>query len=58
MRDPYRHAHWGFLAALAAIVAGFWPSFFRSLDGGDTSHTVHGVTATLWVLAPPSSPST
>ena len=50
MSDPYRHAHWGILAALGVIVAGFWPSFFRSLDGGDTAHTVHGVTATLWVL--------
>ena len=49
--DPYRHAHWAFLAALAVIVAGFWPSFFRSLGTGSTPHTVHGVTATLWVLA-------
>lgn len=47
----YRHAHWGFLLALAAIVAGFWPSFFRSLSAGETWHTVHGVTATLWVVA-------
>ena len=49
MSDSCRHAHWGILAALGVIVAGFW-SFFRSLDGGDTAHTVHGVTATLWVL--------
>ncbi len=45
----YRHAHWYFTAALAAIVAGFWPSFFRPLGAGDAGHTVHGVTATLWV---------
>ncbi|HET8771476.1 MAG TPA: hypothetical protein VFM71_10890 [Gemmatimonadaceae bacterium] len=47
----YRHAHWYFLAALAAIVAGFWPSFFRPLGAGDIAHSVHGLTATLWVVA-------
>lgn len=47
----YAHAHWYFLAALAAIVAGFWPSFFRPLGTGDLAHSLHGVTATLWVLA-------
>lgn len=52
----YRQAHWFFLAALAAIVAGFWPSFFRpailgSVTGGSTWHAVHGVSATLWVVA-------
>lgn len=47
----YRHAHWYFLAALAAIVAGFWPSFFRPLGAGDFAHSLHGVTATLWVIA-------
>jgi hypothetical protein len=47
----YRHAHWYFLAALAAIVAGFWQSFFRPMSGGSLAHTVHGITATLWVLA-------
>lgn len=46
----YRHAHWYFLASLAAIVAGFWPSFFRPLGAGDVAHSVHGVTATLWVV--------
>ena len=46
----YRQAHWYFALALAAIVAGFWPSFFRPLGTGDLSHSVHGVTATLWVL--------
>lgn len=47
----YRFAHWYLLGALAAIVAGFWPSFFRPLTGGSTWHTLHGVTATGWVLA-------
>lgn len=46
----YRHAHWLFLVALAGIVAGFWPSFFRPLGAGDLAHSVHGVTATLWVV--------
>lgn len=46
----YRHAHWYFLAALAAIVGGFWQSFFRPLGAGDAGHTVHGVTATLWIV--------
>jgi hypothetical protein len=47
----YRSAHWYFLAALAAIIAGFWPSFFRPLGAGDVAHSLHGVTATLWVVA-------
>lgn len=47
----YRYAHWYFFAALAVIVAGFWPSFFRPLGAGTVAHTVHGVTATLWVIA-------
>ena len=46
----YRHAHWYFTAALGAIVAGFWPSFFRPLGAGDFAHSLHGVTATLWVV--------
>lgn len=33
------------------IVAGFWPSFFRPLGTGSLPHSVHGVTATLWVVA-------
>jgi hypothetical protein len=47
----YRHAHWYFTAALAAIVAGFWPSFFRPLGSSTAAHTLHGATATLWVCA-------
>jgi hypothetical protein len=47
----YRQAHRYLLAALAAIVAGFWPSFFRPLGAGDVSHSLHGITATGWVVA-------
>lgn len=47
----YRHAHWYFLAALIVILSGFWPSFVRPFGTGSTWHTVHGVTATLWVVA-------
>lgn len=47
----YRNAHWFLALALVAIVAGFWPSFFRPLGTGDFAHSLHGVTATLWVLA-------
>lgn len=50
MPDPYRHAHWFFLAALAAIIAGFWPSFFLPMSGGSLWHTVHGITATSWIV--------
>lgn len=46
----YRHAHWYFAVTLAAIVGGFWPSFFQPLGAGSLPHTVHGITATLWVL--------
>jgi hypothetical protein len=47
----YSRAHWYFLGALAILVAGFWPSFFRPLGAGDIGHTIHGITATLWVIA-------
>lgn len=46
----YRYAHWFFAAALLAIIAGFWPSFFRPLGAGDFAHSLHGITATLWVV--------
>lgn len=46
----YQHAHWYFLAALAASVAGFWGSFFSPSASRDLVHSVHGVTATLWML--------
>lgn len=38
------------VAELAAIVAGFWPSFFAPLGAGDFAHSLHGVTATLWIV--------
>ncbi len=47
----YRHAHWYFALALLAIVGGFWESFFQPLGAGDVAHSVHGITATLWILA-------
>lgn len=50
-RPSYAHAHWYFAAALASIVAGFWPSFFKPLGAGDWGHTLHGITATGWVVA-------
>ncbi len=38
-----------FLAGLAAIVVGFWPSFYGDPLSNDAWHIVHGVAATLWV---------
>lgn len=49
--SSYAYAHWYFAAALTAIVAGFWPSFFRPMGAGDFSHSLHGITATFWVIA-------
>ncbi len=46
----YRHAHWYFLAALGVIVAGFWGSFFSPAAPRDVVHSVHGITATLWLV--------
>lgn len=46
----YRHAHWYFLAALLVTVAGFWPSFFARLGAGEWWHSLHGITATLWII--------
>ncbi len=43
--------HWWLLGILVFLVAGFWPSFFRHLWAGDLAHTLHGLTATGWVLA-------
>jgi hypothetical protein len=39
-----------FLAGLAAIAAGFWPTFYGDPGSNDVWHTLHGVAATLWVL--------
>lgn len=43
--------HWWLLGLLALVLAGFWPSFFRRLWAGDLAHTLHGFTASGWVLA-------
>jgi hypothetical protein len=39
-----------FLLGLAAIVAGFWRTFFGDPLSNDAWHTVHGIASTLWVL--------
>jgi len=39
-----------FLAGLAAIVAGFWRTFFGDPLSNDFWHIVHGVASTLWVI--------
>lgn len=39
-----------FLAGLAAIVAGFWRTFFGDPLSNDVWHTAHGIASTLWVL--------
>jgi uncharacterized membrane protein YozB (DUF420 family) len=49
--QSYRYAHWYFLAALFATIAGFWPSFFSRVSETDGWHSLHGITATLWVVA-------
>ncbi len=38
------------MLGLAAIVAGFWPTFFGDPTSNDVFHTVHGIASTLWVL--------
>lgn len=47
--SSYANAHWYFLATLGVIVAGFWGSFFSPAASRDVVHSVHGVTATLWI---------
>lgn len=39
-----------FLAGFAAILAGFWPTFYGDPATNDVWHTLHGVASTLWVL--------
>lgn len=46
----YPYAHWYFLGALGVVVAGFWGSFFSPAAPRDVVHSVHGITATLWLL--------
>jgi hypothetical protein len=42
--------HWWLLLVLVSVVAGFWPSFFNRLRAQDLSHSLHGFTATGWLL--------
>lgn len=39
-----------FSIGFAAIVAGFWRTFFGAPLSNDTWHTAHGVASTLWVV--------
>jgi hypothetical protein len=39
-----------FLIGLAAIVAGFWRTFFGDPLSNDNWHTLHGIASTSWVL--------
>jgi len=43
------NAYVWFLAAFAAIVAGFWPTFYGDPRSNDVWHTIHGVAWTLWL---------
>jgi hypothetical protein len=45
-----RPDHWWLLASLGVVVLGFWPSFFRSLRAQDLAHTLHGFTASGWLV--------
>jgi hypothetical protein len=47
-REPYVH----FAAVFLIAVIAFWPSFFSKLDTTDAAHTLHGVTAMLWLTIP------
>ena len=47
-REPYFY----FAVAFIVAVIAFWPSFFSKLDTTDAAHTLHGVTATLWMTIP------
>lgn len=42
--------HWWLLVVLIAVFTGFWPSFFNHLRAQDLSHSLHGFTATGWLL--------
>jgi hypothetical protein len=46
----YPRAGWYFGAALAVIVAGFFPSYFARLRETDAVHHFHGIVATTWML--------
>jgi len=42
--------HWWLLLVLVSVVTGFWPSLFKHLRAQDVSHSLHGFTATGWLL--------
>ncbi len=44
------NAYIWFLVGLAAIVAGFWRTFFGDPLSNDFWHIIHGVASTLWVI--------
>src|SRR5689334_22993179 len=39
-------------SAFVLTVIAFWPSYFSKLGSTDVAHSVHGVTATLWMAVP------
>ena len=45
-----RPDHWWLLASLGVVVLGFWSSFFRSLRAQDLAHSLHGFTASGWLI--------
>ncbi len=47
---PYRHAPYCVLAAMAVIVAGFWPSYFAKWGSVPWQFHAHGVAASIWVM--------
>lgn len=46
-----RSTAWIFGASLVITVIGFWPSFFSVLPQTTVSNLVHGVSATIWMVA-------
>lgn len=47
---PYRNAPYFVLVCIAAIVAGFWPSYFAASDTVPWQFHAHGIAASIWVL--------
>lgn len=45
-----RDDHWWLLLVLTVVVAGFWPSLFRHMRAQDVAHSLHGFTATGWLV--------
>jgi len=47
----YKHAVYYFIALLAVLVIGFWPSYYsRLFDDISFGQHFHGITMTLWVV--------